>query len=404
MHHAVDTSLLRAECSHRRLGLRTMDIMSQPESISPMTLTVEARAHGWRVDHFLVRHFPNFSRSVFQKAISEGHVQVNGLVVKASRRLRVNDRVWLELPKEPDSRLKPEPIPIEILYEDDAMAVINKQADLITHPGKANYTGTLAAAVQYHFDQLSDMAGQMRPGIVHRLDRDTTGVIVIAKNNAIHHRLSGQFERREVVKEYRAITYRSIVPNNGTIDTHLRVNPKNRKKMIVCEPGERARRAVTKFHVLERFEGFTYMQLFPKTGRTHQLRVHLQHLKHPIIADRAYAGRGELKLSDITGDKSSLGSPRIVQDVARQVGVSNGESLDVEGGKLVDRDDAETIAAAEQTKESPESTLIARQALHAYELSLRHPVTDQPMVFTAPLPDDMQRTLDALYSRIRSES
>lgn len=323
--------------------------MIESSALPPIDLTVEARAHGWRVDHYISRLFPNYSRAAFQRAIIDGRVLVNGLSVKPSRRLRVNDRIAVQLPEEPDSTLLPEDIPLDVLYEDDALIVINKQADLVTHPGKANYRGTLAAALQFHFNRLSDVAGQLRPGIVHRLDRDTTGVILVAKSNQVHHRLSGQFERREVTKEYRAIVRGELPADADVIETHLKVHPKAREKMIVCEPDGKARNAVTRYEVLERFRGFTEVRLLPKTGRTHQLRVHMKHLGCPIVADRLYAGHSQLTLDDVDRERSG-----------------------------------------------PDRTLIERQALHAFRLEFRHPVTDAPLTFEARVPDDMQRTLEAL--------
>jgi 23S rRNA pseudouridine1911/1915/1917 synthase len=325
--------------------------MSASLSNEPVTLTVEARAHGWRVDHYLGRLFPNYSRALFQKAIVQGHVQVNGLAVKPSRRLRMNDHLQVRLPEVPDETLAPEDIPLDVLYEDGALIVINKPADMVTHPGKAHYGGTLAAALQFHFNQLSDVAGKLRPGIVHRLDRDTTGVIIVAKDNQIHHRLSDQFERREVHKEYRAIV-RGVVENDrGLIETHLRIHPKVREKMMVCEPEGNSRPAVTRYEVLQRFRGFTEVRLLPRTGRTHQLRVHMRHIGHPIVADRLYGGHAELRLAEVASDATNCGD---------------------------------------------DGTLISRQALHARRLELRHPVTDQLVAWEAPLPDDMQRTLEAL--------
>lgn len=329
--------------------------MSDDFPAQPQTLTVEARAHGWRIDHYLTRIFPNYSRGLFQRAIEQQAVLINGLPVKAARRLRVNDRVTVTLPTEPDSSIVSEDIPLEILYEDEAIAVVNKPADLVTHPGKANFTGTLAAAVQHHFDQLSDVAGQLRPGIVHRLDRDTTGVIVIAKDNTTHHRLTRQFERREVQKEYRALVRGELDRDADVIQTHLKVHPKAREKMIICPPDDKSREAVTFFRVLERFRGFTYVQLLPKTGRTHQLRVHMLHMKCPIVADKLYAGHDRLLHTELT-----------------------------------------TLPGSNSPEEDVDDCLIARQALHAFQLTLRHPVTDALMQFEAPLPDDMQRTLDAL--------
>ncbi len=325
-------------------------------SEDPIQLTVEARAHGWRVDHYLTRLFPNYSRAVFQRAIEQQTVLINGLPVKRARRLRVNDRLCVQLPEVADSSLPSEDIPIDILFEDDWIVVINKPAGMIVHPGKGNYRGTLAGALQFHFDRLSDVAGQLRPGIVHRLDRDTSGVLVVAKDNQVHHRLSKQFEDREVSKQYRAIVWGEIDLESDYIETHQRVHPKHREKMCVCPPGGRARQATTFYEVAERFPGFTYVRLMPRTGRTHQLRVHMQHLGHPIIADRLYGGRPSLQTTDLTeqADRNSSLSPEV-------------------GDILIDR-----------------------QALHAFRLQFRHPESGKSLEFEAPMPEDMQTTLNAL--------
>ncbi|RLS54855.1 MAG: RluA family pseudouridine synthase [Planctomycetota bacterium] len=318
----------------------------------PVSLTVEARAHGWRVDHYLARLFPNYSRELFKRALEQSAVQLNGLPVKASRRLRVNDRVSVRLPELPDNTLQPEDLPIQIVYEDDSLAVINKPADMVTHPGKGNFRGTLAAAVQFHFDKLSSVAGQLRPGIVHRLDRDTTGVIVIAKDNTVHNRLSAQFEQRVVKKEYRAIVRGALPRDADYIRTWIKSHPKNHEKMMTCAVGEQGgREAVTFYEVIERFRGFTYVRLLPETGRTHQLRVHMLELKCPIIADRLYAGHSRVSRGDL---------------------------------------------AAPETIANGDDTLISRQALHAFQLRIRHPVTDQEMQFEAALPSDIEQTLEAL--------
>lgn len=315
---------------------------------TPVELVVEARAHNWRVDHYLSRLFPNFSRALFQRAIDADRVLVNGLAIKPSRKLRVNDVISVRLPEEPDSSLPAEDIPLDVIHEDDSLIVLNKPANMIVHPGKGNYHGTLAGALQFHFDKLSDVAGRFRPGVVHRLDRDTTGVIVVAKDNQVHHALSGQFESRDVKKEYRSIVKGAIELDSDYIETHMRVHPKRREKMTVCEPGGNAREAVTFYEVIERFDGYTYVRLKPRTGRTHQLRVHMQHLGHPIVADPMYGGGKRLRASQLPG--------------------WTGE----------------------------DETLIARQALHAFQLEFRHPAAGKTVTFEAPLPEDMQRTLDAL--------
>jgi 23S rRNA pseudouridine1911/1915/1917 synthase len=334
----------------------------------PILITVEARAHGWRVDHYLSRIFPNFSRVLFQKAIDQQSVLVNGIPVKTSRRLRINDRISVRLPELPDRTLPPEDIPLDILHEDDSIVVLNKPPGLIVHPGKGNYRGTLAGALQFHFNRLSDVAGQLRPGIVHRLDRETSGILVIAKDNQVHHRLSGQFERREVRKEYFAIARGVFDLDRDDISTYIRINPKKREKMIVSEPIGNARPAETRYEVAQRFDGFTSVRLFPKTGRTHQLRVHLQHLGHPVVADRLYGGGSSLSLADLVV-RSSRDAP---SELAAP------QSADVSEGAPLDE------------------VLIDRQALHAFRLAFRHPQSGKPVEFEAPLPDDIRRALSAI--------
>lgn len=324
--------------------------MTELSSAEPVNVTVEARAHGWRVDHYLVRLFPNYSRASFQRAIAQEAVLINGLPVKSGRRLRVNDCISVKLPEEPDQTLLPEDIPLDILFEDDYLVVINKAADMIVHPGKGNYHGTLAGALQFHFNKLSDVAGKLRPGIVHRLDRDTTGVMVVAKDNQVHSRLSSQFERREVTKEYRAIVWGQPAFDSDLIETHLRVHRKHREKMEVCEAGGNAREAATWYEVLDRFPTATHMKLLPKTGRTHQLRVHMAHLGHSIVADSQYGGRNQATAADLNHDRGKADS----------------------------------------------APVITRQALHARRLCFKHPESGKPVEFEAPLPSDMQATLEVL--------
>ena len=339
--------------------------MTAADSPPPIALTVEARAHGWRLDHYLSRIFPNYSRAQLQKPIEQQGVLVNGLPAKASRRLKVNDVLSVRLPQQADAGFLPENIPLDIIHEDSSLVVLNKPAGMIVHPGRGRPTGTLTSALQYHFDHLSDLAGRYRPGIVHRLDRDTSGVLVVAKDNQVHHRLSGQFERREVVKEYRALTWGVIERDQDYIETWIRVHPRQRERMCVCEAGDHAREASTFYEVLARFAGFTYVRLLPKTGRTHQLRVHLAHLGHPIVADRLYGGQPCLTLAHLQSGRKS--------------------------GRFISNDiPLESAAAADS------GILIERQALHAYRLEFQHPATHETMSFTAPLPEDFERTRSAL--------
>jgi len=322
-----------------------------PAPEEPIRIVVEARAHGWRVDHYLCRLFPNFSRASWQRTIEE-QVRLNNNPTKPGRRLRVNDILYVRLPEEREADLVPENIPLDIIFEDEFLVAINKPWGLIVHPGRGNPTGTLAAALQFHFDALSSAAGRFRPGIVHRLDKDTSGVLVVAKSNQIHDRLTKQFEARTVEKEYRAIVHGSPHYDSEWIETHMRVHPKVRERMQVCREDAGSRHASTFYEVAERFRDYAYVRLFPKTGRTHQLRVHMQHIGHPIVADKAYGGRGVLMSSE-----------------------------------------ADRTVAAGSAADRP---LIHRQALHARRLTIAHPQTGRPVTFEAPLPADMAGTLAVL--------
>jgi 23S rRNA pseudouridine1911/1915/1917 synthase len=337
------------------------DDLANPEE--PIDITVESRAHGWRLDHYLNRLFPNHSRAQLQRAIEAGGVKLNGLVPKVSRRLRVNDRLWIQLPDAEESAIEPEDLPLDILYEDEAIVVVNKQANMVVHPGKGNPGGTLAAALQFHFNNLSDVAGRHRPGIVHRLDRDTTGVILIAKDNQVHQKISSQFERREVKKEYRAIVRGVPELAADYIRTFVCTHSRVREKMMVCPEGGNAREAVTFYKTAESYEHYAFMELHPQTGRTHQLRVHMLHIATPIVADKLYMGQSTLLKSEI------LSTLAKAQTADRSATPPTGTQDDV---------------------------LIARQALHAFRLTIRHPLTGRDMQFEAPLPEDFQRTLQFL--------
>ena len=346
----ADSSAAGRSREHRKSFDEELNGTCDPAVGELVRLTVESRAHGWRLDHYLNRLFPNHSRAALQRAIRNNHVQLNGLAVRSSRRLRVNDRIDVRLPDSDAGRISPENIPLDVLHEDEALIVVNKSPGMVVHPGRGTYGGTLAAALQYHFNSLSDTAGRHRPGIVHRLDRDTSGVILVAKDNQVHQRISRQFEQRTVRKEYRAIVQGIPELASDFIRTHVCVHPRVREKMMVCSPGGRSREAVTFYRTAEVLGGLAFIELHPQTGRTHQLRVHMQHIGTPIIADQLYTGQSVFTTADI--DRS------IPQDEARP--------------------------------------LISRQALHAFRLVIEHPLTGQEMQFEAPLPSDMQHTLDAL--------
>lgn len=359
---------------HDSTELNSLSAEDLVDSDEPIDITVEARAHGWRLDHYLTRLFPNHSRAQLQRAIEAGGVQLNGLQPKPSRRLRVNDRIWIQLPDAEESHIVAENLPLDVLYEDDAIIVVNKQANMVVHPGRGNSNGTLASALQFHFDTLSDVAGRHRPGIVHRLDRDTTGVILIAKDNQVHQKISSQFERREVKKEYRAIVRGVPELASDYIRTFVCPHHRVREKMMVCPDGGNAREAVTFYRTGENFGSYALMELHPQTGRTHQLRIHMLHILTPIVADRMYIGQSTLTKTEIL--KSTAGLKRRQQAIA----------------------DAHGPEAPPESGSYENDILIARQALHAFRLTIRHPVSGKDMQFEAPFPEDFQRTLEFLRS------
>lgn len=318
----------------------------------PIDIDVKIKAEGMRLDRYLALHFPDFSRSVIQDAIDGGNVLVNGRDSKPSYKVRHGDQLRIQLPEPKHDLPVPEDIPLEILYEDQWIALINKPPDMVVHPAKGNWSGTLVNALQFHFAELSNANGTYRAGIVHRLDRDTSGVILIAKEEATHRELAAMFEGRKVFKEYAAITAGELDRDSDYIEGRIKHHPTDRVKMWVTDDDEdlEAKDACTYYEVVERFRGYTFVRVQPRTGRTHQIRVHLASVGCPVLADKVYGGRDHLRLSDVTG-------------------------------KMPGEDD---------------EVLISRQALHAYRLRFQHPRLGRWMQFEAPLPADMLRTLDAL--------
>jgi 23S rRNA pseudouridine1911/1915/1917 synthase len=334
--------------------------MSPPElSSTPCEFVVKARMVGKRIDAYLASRFPDYSRSVVQKVIDVGAVLVNGQTVKASYKVRLDDQIRVWLPELADDAPTPEDIPITVVYEDAALTVVNKPAGMVVHPAKGHWSGTLVNALQFHYDTLSTAGGAERPGIVHRLDRDTTGLLLVAKSDLAHRQLAQQFEQRTIRKEYLALVAGAPERDSDYIERTIGFHPTNREKMAIRLPTDGGKPALTFYEVIERFRGYAFVRCKPATGRTHQIRVHLTHIGHPIVADKAYSGRDRLTLGDLVG--------------------------------------------AGATEADGESVLIDRQALHAHSLRLEHPLTGQPLQLTAPLPDDMTRTLEALR-RLRPEA
>jgi 23S rRNA pseudouridine1911/1915/1917 synthase len=321
---------------------------SDEQPPAPIELIVAPDQAGLRLDWYLARQFPNYSRVHLRKVINAAEVHVDSKRVKAAHRLREGERVSVRLPELPRPAPQPEDIPLEILYEDAAIVVVNKRPGMVVHPGKGNWRGTLTAALQFHFDQLSTVGGTARPGIVHRLDRETSGVLVVARTDAAHLRLAEQFERRTVEKEYFALVVGRVDRDRDVIDQPIGFHPHQREKMAIRRDDPASRPAVSFYEVLERFDGFAAVRIVPKTGRTHQIRVHLASIGCPVLCDRQYGGRAMLTRGELGRD------PR------------------------------------------DETVLLDRQALHARRLVIAHPDTGAAMEFIAPMPADLAGTLAAL--------
>ncbi|MCE5286680.1 MAG: RluA family pseudouridine synthase [Pelosinus sp.] len=290
-------------------------------------------AQNERLDVFLVRAMENMSRSHIQKLIAEGNITVNKRQVKANYKVQQGEVIAASLPEAQAIDVAPEDIALDILYEDEYVIVINKPRGMVVHPAVGNYSGTLVNALLEHCEDLSGINGMVRPGIVHRLDKDTSGVMVAAKNDQAHLSLTAQIKNRTASRRYLAIVYGNIKEEAGVINAPIGRHPVDRKKMAVTF--QNCKEAITNFHVLERFGKFTLVECKLKTGRTHQIRVHMTYIGHPVVGDPKY-GRER------------------------------------------------------------QSFAIKGQALHSTELTFTHPATGETMVFHAPLPEDMNLILTEL--------
>ncbi len=240
-----------------------------------------------RIDKYICEHIEDLSRSYVQKIIQDGLVKANDKVVKSNYKVNMNDVIIVEIPEPEKLEVEAENIPIDIVYEDDDLLLVNKPQGMVVHPAPGNYTGTLVNALMFHCgDNLSAINGVIRPGIVHRIDKDTSGLLIVAKNNNAHVKLAEQIKEHSVTRKYIALVYSNIKEDKGTIDLPIGRHPIDRKKMTVTS--KNSRNAVTHFKVLERFNQYTYIECKLETGRTHQIRVHMNHIGHPIVADPVY--------------------------------------------------------------------------------------------------------------------
>ena len=301
-----------------------------------LSWTIEAEKAGERIDRFLQAENPDMSRAKIQKLIQDSFVTVNHSVVKSNYKLRIRDVVAFTIPEPTEVNIEAEDIPLNILYEDSDMIIINKARGMVVHPAPGNYTGTLVNALLYHCDDLSGINGELRPGIVHRLDKDTSGVMVAAKNDISHQSLALQIGEKTATRTYLTIVHGNMREDTGTVNAPIGRHPTDRKQMAVVEKNSKP--AITHFRVLERFGQYTFLECRLETGRTHQIRVHMAYIGHPVVADPKYS-RSKVPFA------------------------------------------------------------IVGQALHSAELRLKHPTSGEEMVFTAPMPIDMEKILHKLRSQ-----
>ena len=309
-----------------------------PETIQ---FNISDNNEGTRLDLVLSAGLDDYSRSFIQKLFEGGLIQVNGEECREKKRkCKVGDVVTIQVPPPSKLEVTPENIPLDIVYEDEDILVVNKPAGMVVHPAPGNYSGTLVNALMHHCgDQLFSINGVIRPGIVHRIDKDTSGLLMVAKNDRAHSSLSRQLSEHSITRKYNAIVYSNIREDEGTVDAPIGRNPENRLKNSVIREGAPgsagARHAVTHYRVLERFGNFTLIEAVLETGRTHQIRVHMSYIKHPLLGDELY-----------------------------------GPSRNKQGAK--------------------------RQMLHARVLGFVHPATGEYMEFSSPLPEDFGKILDNL--------
>jgi 23S rRNA pseudouridine1911/1915/1917 synthase len=315
------------------------------EEHEQIRIDVPPGEHRKRIDVYLTHHIENATRNKVQQAIEAGLVLVNGKNVKSSYLVSPCDIIDITLPHPPHTDAIAENIPINILFEDEFLFIVNKPAGMVTHPAYRNYTGTLVNAILYHCNKLSTLINEMRPGIVHRLDKDTSGLMVVAKTDAAHAFIAKQFAKRTIDREYWAIVWGRFKKTKGTIEANLGRSKRDRKKVAVTEDGKNA---ITEYTVLKEFDFLSLVSLHLKTGRTHQIRVHLSHIGHPVFGDPTYGGRSNT-WNGLKGKKAQQASNLL--------------------------------------------KLILRQALHAKTIGFIHPATKEFVKFDSELPKDMQDLL-----------
>ena len=319
--------------------------MNRPEN-GHVELSIRDDQAGMRLDWVLVQSLPAYSRVQIRRGITAGDVKVDGINAKPAYRLQSGQRVVCRLSEQRPTAPVPEDIPLDVLYEDDVMAVINKPAGMVVHPARGHWQGTLVSALAYRFKHLSAVGGSVRPGIVHRLDRDTTGVIVIAKTDTAHRVIASQFEKRTVQKEYICLCFGIPDRDRDEIDLPIGKHPYHRAKMAIRRDDRTSKPAQTFYEVVQRFSRVALLKVRPRTGRTHQIRLHLAHIGYPVLCDPLYGNSESLSRSFLLSGREHPGN----------------DERDI---------------------------LLSRHALHARTIQLAHPTTGKSIQFEAPLPPDI---------------
>ena len=262
--------------------------------MNELYFTADENAVNQRIDKYIAENADELTRSAVQKLIADGCVSVNGKIPDKNMKLKTGDEITINLPEPEICEALPEDIPLDIVYEDDDLLVVNKPRGMVVHPATGNYTGTLVNALMYHCgDRLSGINGVIRPGIVHRIDKDTSGLLIVAKNDFAHHLLAEQIKAHSFTRKYQAVVVGNIKDDSGTINAPIGRHPTDRKKMAVTL--KNSRNAVTHYQVLARYSGYTHLELTLETGRTHQIRVHMAYIGHPVAGDPVYSGKSYLK-------------------------------------------------------------------------------------------------------------
>lgn len=370
-----------AESLPQRRGIVHAFRMSEPFFAE---LIVEPFLSGKRIDTFLARHFRNYTTYRLQRIVRAGEVRINDVPANNESRVYRDQHVSVRLIEPPDRLLPPTPGPLHILYEDPWLLVVVKPAGQITHPAGDYATHSLANVIQHHLDQQSCWRGLLRPGIVHRLDRLTSGVMVVAKEHLSHALLTEAFTRRKVHKTYVALVMGVVEANSGTLDKPIGSTSDPESFMMrASADAVDPRAAITHFQVVERFPNHTLVEARPVTGRHHQIRVHFADIGHPVVDDEFYGPFGWIK-------KDPAGVPIPNPAECRQANVEDRELTD--SSRYDNEDELISTIPSDQL-------LVGRHALHAHRLKFRHPVTWEPLAFEAPLPDDIAHAIERIKAR-----